>query len=711
MQTKSAQKFYIVSISIHGLIRARNIEYGKDADTGGQIRYVLEQAKSLVQRPMVAKVDLITRRIQDRRLSQDYAHEIEPISENLNIVRIPAGPRRYIVKEKLWDYLEVFVDNAIKYFRAAGETPDIIYAHYADAGLVASKLASILDIPMIFTGHSLGKLKRDSLIEDGHNRADIENIYHIGKRIEAEEKAIEVASIIVASTKQEVDIQYSKYDHYDPRRIFVIPPGVDLEKFTPPSRFNWLSPISPIQSEVQKFLREPLKPMILAIARADEKKNLTTLIDVYGQSIKLQDIANLVIMAGSRSDIKLLAKEARSVINKILFLIDYYNLYGKVAYPKSHQSEDIGHVYRMAAKSLGVFVNPALNEPFGLTLLEAAASGLPVVATANGGAGDIVKICQNGLVVDPLDIDAIEQSITSIIEDKTRWSQYSIAGLSNSKKFFSWDLHTKSLMKLMKSVIQKDQKNPYNFLKRRLMSHEKMLICDIDGTLTTNSKELGKLIKMLSEKGNKVGFGIATGRNLQLTLEALNEFSIPIPNFLITSVGSELFYGPKLVKDNGYDTHLNYKWKRSAIVDLLSDLEGLTLQEEDAQNEHKISYFIDPKLALKVKDINRLLRNNNITANLIFSHGMFLDILPIRANKGLALRYLANKFNVAMDKIMVAGDSGNDEDMLVGSNIGVVVGGYNMELNKLRNSPNVYFATGHGVAGIIEAIKKYNFFD
>ncbi|NIV35682.1 MAG: glycosyltransferase, partial [Anaerolineae bacterium] len=72
---------------------------------------------------------------------------------------------------------------------------------------------------------------------------------------------------------------------------------------------------------------------------------------------------------------------ARDVLTRLLLDIDRYDLYGHVAYPKHHRPNDIPDLYRIAAKSKGVFVNPALTEPFGLTLIEAAASGLPMVAT------------------------------------------------------------------------------------------------------------------------------------------------------------------------------------------------------------------------------------------------------------------------------------------------------------------------------------------
>ena len=58
------------------------------------------------------------------------------------------------------------------------------------------------------------------------------------------------------------------------------------------------------------------------------------------------------------------------VLTAVLKLIDRYDLYGQVAYPKHHKQSDVPEIYRLAAKTKGVFINPALVEPFGLTLIE-----------------------------------------------------------------------------------------------------------------------------------------------------------------------------------------------------------------------------------------------------------------------------------------------------------------------------------------------------
>ena len=187
----------------------------------------------------------------------------------------------------------------------------------------------------------------------------------------------------------------------------VIPPGTHLTLFHPSQGKEQTS----FTTQLRQFLSEPDKPLILALSRPDERKNILTLIEVYGESHNLQQVANLLIVAGIRDDIRDMESGAQSVLTNILLLIDSYDLYGKVAIPKTHRADEVPAIYRLVATSGGVFINPALTEPFGLTLLEAAASGLPVVATENGGPVDIIGNCKNGELIDPLDKSAMTEAL------------------------------------------------------------------------------------------------------------------------------------------------------------------------------------------------------------------------------------------------------------------------------------------------------------
>ena len=144
-----ANKLYILLFSIHGLIRANSPELGVDADTGGQVKYVLELAKTLGELEEVGQVDLFTRRIESKAVAPEYAQPIEDISDNARIVRIRCGGRKYMRKELLWPHLEEFIDNTIRYIKSQDRTPDLFHGHYADAGYVAMELATAFDTPFI----------------------------------------------------------------------------------------------------------------------------------------------------------------------------------------------------------------------------------------------------------------------------------------------------------------------------------------------------------------------------------------------------------------------------------------------------------------------------------------------------------------------------------------------------------------------------------
>ncbi len=142
MSTKSNTKpLYILLISIHGLIRGHDLELGRDADTGGQTKYVVELAKALAFQPNVERVDLVTRRIVDDAVDADYSAVTESLAENLQIVRIEAGPDAYIPKEELWSHLDGFTDRLFTWLHEQPRLPDILHTHYADAGYVGVRIS------------------------------------------------------------------------------------------------------------------------------------------------------------------------------------------------------------------------------------------------------------------------------------------------------------------------------------------------------------------------------------------------------------------------------------------------------------------------------------------------------------------------------------------------------------------------------------------
>jgi sucrose-phosphate synthase len=449
MEAKN-HSLYILMISIHGLVRGKNLELGRDADTGGQTRYVIELTRALACQPEVAQVDLVTRSIKDRDLSQDYQVPVETLGPKARIVRINAGPDSYIAKEDLWEHLDLFSEQLYIWLCSQGRKPDVLHSHYADAAYVGVRISQQTGVPLIHTSHSLGRDKKQRLEVLGLSNGEMDNRYRMAKRISAEEDVLRCAKLVIASTRNEITEQYQLYDCYNAEKMSVIPPGTDLSQFHPPATANNSFTFARC---LKKYLNDPNKPIILALSRPDERKNIIALLESYGKCKRLQQLANLVIVSGNRDDIRELSVSAKNVLTELLLVIDCHELNGLVAMPKHHLASDVADIYRLAASSKGVFVNPALTEPFGLTLLEAAASGLPLVATIFGGPVDIVDNCKNGLLVDPLNEESISKAILKILEDKELWTTFSNNGQVNVAKFYTWEAHSKIYLELLSGII------------------------------------------------------------------------------------------------------------------------------------------------------------------------------------------------------------------------------------------------------------------
>ena len=709
LMTQKEEGLYIVLLSIHGLIRWKNLELGRDADTGGQTLYVVELAQALAKQPGIRKVDLITQRVVDKNVSPDYAQPIEKYANNLRIVRIDAGPEEYLAKEELWDHLDSFSDNLDAFFHADNSFPDIIHSHYADAGYVGSHLASRLGIPLVHTGHSLGRVKRNRLLATGLKAEEIETRFKMSRRIEAEELTLATAERVITSTLQEISEQYELYDHYQPDQMRVIPPGTDLNQFTPASGDEVKSSLF---KELTRHLKSPEKHIILALSRPDPRKNISALIEAFGQSTKLQELANLIIIAGNRDDIDDLENGAQEVFHELLVTIDRHDLYGKVTMPKHHRRDQVPEIYRITAATGGVFVNPALTEPFGLTLIEAAASGLPIVATEDGGPQDIITNCKNGFLIDPLEPETITDALLKLFGDKNLWHKYATQGLIGVKEHYSWQAHAKRYFTIIKPIADRSEQLQRKPTKpRKGLYRDRAIVSDLDHNLIGDDESLGKLMTLLRQHRTRSRFIIATGRRLDSALKLMKKHKIPIPDVLITSSGTEIYHAPKLTADTAWTNHIDYQWSRRRVKDLLTDFPGLKNQPNVEQSRFKLSYYIDPEKA-DIEEVKQLLHREEQAVFVQAAFGQFLDILPLRASKGMALRYVVEQFSIPLEAVFVAGGSGADEDMMRGNTLAAVVANrHHDELSQLDDIERIYLSNPPYAAGILEALEFYDFFD
>lgn len=191
------------------------------------------------------------------------------------------------------------------------------------------------------------------------------------------------------------------------------------------------------------------------MARLDRIKNLTGLAECFGMSKELQEHCNLILIAGKLRTEESTDHEEISEIKKLYHLIDQYDLHGKVRWlgvrlPKG----DSGEVYRIIADRQGIFVQPALFEAFGLTILEAMITGLPTFATRFGGPLEIIQHKVNGFLINPTHLeemaDVILEFISKCDQNPQYWNEISQRGIDRVYTTYTWKIHTTRLLGLAK---------------------------------------------------------------------------------------------------------------------------------------------------------------------------------------------------------------------------------------------------------------------
>jgi sucrose-phosphate synthase len=310
----------------------------------------------------------------------------------------------------------------------------------------------------------------------------------------------------------------------------------------------------------------------------------------------------------------------------------------------------------------------------------------------------------------------LTEAMIKLLTDRERWSVCSSNGVNRVREHYTWETHVghyvECLGELPIAPSQKSTEGNTTAIGKRLAKLDKLLITDIDNTLIGDDAACQRLLELLEQNRGHLGFGIASGRSLELVQEALEENGIKEIDLIISSVGAEIYYGSDFAPDRGWASQLRSKWKPDRIREVLDALDFLHLQDRDfAQREFKISYDLVGEITAEEAEplLHAALDSTESAYSLIISHGAFVDVLPHRASKGKAVRYLARKWSIPIEQVATAGDSGNDRDMLQGRTAGIVVGNHDRELASLKESKpgRVHFAQGCYAEGIIEGLHHY----
>ncbi|PZX16225.1 sucrose-phosphate synthase [Palleronia aestuarii] len=631
---------HILHLALGGCLKAPPVTYGLTEDTGGHIGYVLGAAAAQSRRADTRRVDIVTRGFDDPRLGPEFAMPREVISAKSEILRLFTANRAYLDKGDLAAELPRLETAFLDLLGGMTRRPDVIHAHFSDAARLALAAKERFGIPFCYTPHSLGIDKRDA----GKPGAALDD------RIGAERLAITEADAIIGSSRDETERQVVAYGLDAAGRTHCVPPGISL----PP-----LAGTESARALIRPFLRDLRRPIVLAVARPVAKKNLPGLVEAFARHDALRARANLVILAGQRDDPGSGNPEQRETIRALLDGIDRHDLWGRVALPRRHRPGDVPGLYALAAESGGVFVNPAFFEPFGLTLVEAASFGLPVVATRHGGPAEIVAEIGHGRLVDPRDPMEIGSACHDLISDRDAAREARSAARSRSGRY-SWSAWAARSAEIYAQVAHRARHRPAPSLPQCT----RILACDIDGTLTGSERGAVRFADWVRARDpSRLRYAVATGRSIGEARRVLSAWALPEPDLYITSVGSEIWRprsGGAATLCRDYARRLDRNWARHEIAFRLASI-GAKPQAAHEQRNWKLSYFGD---AEEARRIEAALVAASLPARVIASHGRFIDVLPRGAGKAAAIAFEAERAGLTLSACIAAGDSGNDLDML-----------------------------------------------
>jgi glycosyltransferase involved in cell wall biosynthesis len=372
-------------------------------DAGGQNVYVAELAKHLSKLNYV--IDIFT------RWDDPGTPQVINWLPDIRVIHITAGPVKYIAKDNLLPFMTEFRENLIGFSRTEGIRYDLVHAHFWMSALVAMELKLLFSTPFTVTFHGLGRIRQIHQPPDEGFPVE---------RLSIEEQVVKLADHLIAVCPQDKE-DLINYYKADPRKITVIPYGVNVREFHPLDRITART-ILGIQKD--EFV-------VLQICRMVPRKGIDNIIRAIAKAKHLTPKIRLVVVGG---DSAVPDANKSPEIGRLQQLATKEGVADQVTFTGRKDRGRLKYYYSAA----NVFVTTPWYEPFGTTTLEAMACGTPVIGSDVGGLKFTIDHGKTGFLLPPDNPELLAQRIGELMEDETILTSMRRNAIKRVHTLFTW---------------------------------------------------------------------------------------------------------------------------------------------------------------------------------------------------------------------------------------------------------------------------------
>jgi type III pantothenate kinase len=378
-----------------------------EADAGGQNVHVAQLAQGLARRGHV--VDVYTRR-------DDPGLPDRVDAGGFTVVHVPAGPTDRLPKDELLPFMDDFADWMAADWERTGD-PDVVHGHFWMSGLAAVRAGGQRGVAIAQTFHALGSVKQRHQREADTSPRE---------RLDLERRVAREADVVIATCRDEVrelEAMGVRTGH-----VRVVPCGVDTAHFTP-------------SGDVAAALPATRRTRLVTVGRLVPRKGF----DLAIRALRELPDVELVVVGGPPQE----HLQADPEATRLMSLAAELGVADRVLLTGQWPHDDMPAVYRSADVVLAV----PWYEPFGITPLEAAACGRPLVGAAVGGLLDSVEEGVTGRLVSPRDVPSLVAAVRELLDDREAAARMGRAARERAVRCFDWDVVAERTERVLLDVV------------------------------------------------------------------------------------------------------------------------------------------------------------------------------------------------------------------------------------------------------------------